>query len=71
MGPFSQTSLSCEHKATVNSDLYFMLNLCTYSASHGRNLIVCYKYSPRIHALGAFALLLVLCHLIRETTPSA
>jgi len=41
-GPFHQTSFSCEHKATVNGDLYFLL--CdNYLASHGRNLIATFN----------------------------
>jgi F-box interacting protein len=41
-GPFHQTNFSCEHKATVNGDLYFLL--CdNYLASHGRNLIATFN----------------------------
>jgi|UPI0001A86605 F-box interacting protein len=42
-GPFYHTSFSCEHKATVNGDLFFMLYDTYDSESHGRNLIATFN----------------------------
>ncbi|KAG0530797.1 hypothetical protein BDA96_05G217700 [Sorghum bicolor] len=42
-GPFYHTSFSCEHKATINGDLFFMLCDTYDSESHGRNLIATFN----------------------------